>query len=74
MIINTDNKIFCIPKKAIGQLPLIISCNKNRLRAFLTCGLSNPLSHIRNKEKPIAIYKIIQTGAKTHEGGVKKGF
>ena len=69
-----DNKIFCMPKKTIDQLLLIINCNKNKLRAFLTCDLLHPLSHTRNAEKLIATYKIIQTGANTQEGGVKEGF
>ena len=70
----TDSKIFCIPKKAIDQPLLIINCNKNIAKAILTCGLSHPLSHTRKREMPIVMYKTIQTGANTQEGGVKGGF
>ena len=43
-------------------------------RVNLTFGDLRPFFQIRKADIPIRMYRVVQTGPKSHEGGVKGGF
>ncbi len=67
-IIITNPKLgFFSPKKTIDQSTFRTSWAQNQFKLIF-------LPQTRYKEIPINMYRIVQTGPKTQEGGLKKGF
>lgn len=64
----------CKPKKIIDQKVFKTNCIKKILNATLTSLFSKPFFQIRKADIPISTKSVVQTGPKTHEGGLRAGF
>jgi hypothetical protein len=46
---------------------------ENSIRAVRTSRVAEPARRTRKREMPMRIYRVVQTGAKIHDGGVNAG-
>src|SRR4030042_2502845 len=61
------------PKKNIDHRAFKTNWIKKIIKALLTSGLFPPLLQTRYIERPIRVYKLIQTGLNNQSGGEKAG-
>ena len=61
------------PKKITDHRALRMSCNKYKIKAILTAGLSKPFCQTIKADKAMSRYSIVQTGPNSQSGGVNKG-
>src|SRR3989339_1749866 len=63
----------CRPKKIIDQSVFKTNCPMKMPRAIFTSLRSKPFFQIKNAEIPIRTNSVVQTGPKTHAGGLRAG-